>query len=174
MSDSNRTIRAQVQVGNPLVGLPQWNPILEVFIRDEGGSPVEEMGFDRSRLVTIYGIGGLGVGNQDAILDGFDGLRLRTVPSNSKGSFIIESQNTIDGNICTVELTPRGNPDDSIPQIIFSNFSSDNPNFSSNDIFVKYSYECDDVSKHTHAVWGMLRFNPDPITMQQVMWFVNS
>lgn len=170
VSDSNRTIRAQVQVGNPLVGLPQWNPILEVFVPDENGTHVSEFGFVPSRLVDSSGLGG---GNQDILPDGFDGLKLSPVQQNPNGSFIVGSGNLIGDVVCTVELTPRGNPDDSIPNIIFSQFNLQNCD-TVKDIFVKYSYECDDVSKHRHSVWGMLRLRPDPITMHQVMWFVNS
>lgn len=180
VNEPNRTIRAQVQIGMPLCGLPQWNPTLKVYVKDPNGIPVEDMGFDQSRVITEYFMhtapndewyidSKLGTGNQDVIPNGFDGTRLIEANQTETGWIVMDGNETV----CSIALGNRGNPDDSITQIMFTNFSSCNPVILK-DIFIKYSYECDGVSKHIHTVWGMLRFKPDPITMQQVMWFVNS
>ena len=168
VGDPNRRIRAQIQIGTPLLGLPQWNPNLEVFLSDPNGTPVEEMGFDPNHLVNASA---LGLGNTDVLPDGFSGLRLTPVVNpDGIGNFHVRDGGE---HVCSVLLAPRGNPDDAIPNIIFGNFflPETNRNY---DIFVKYTFECDGVSHHKHSIWGMLRLVPDPITMYQVMWFVNS
>lgn len=182
VNDPNRVIRAQIQVGTPLVGLPQWNPQLEVFVPDANGSSIDSLGFDPSRLVFerfVHTTPGdewvikpmLGDGNQDVLPDGFNGVILRSIEPGDDGKFHVTRVD--ETSLCTVWLARRGNPDDSIPSVYFTEFYiSDNDQVS--DIFIKYTYECDAVSKHTHSVWGMLRLTPDPITMHQVMWFINS
>lgn len=168
VNDPNRIIRGQFQIGTPLVGLPQWNPRLEVFVRDENGTAVEELGFDPSHLVSSAALGG---GHTDVLLDSFDGLRVTAIQPSEDGRFRITQ---VDGpQICAVYLGERGNPDDAIPSVYFTEFFNETV-YSNADVFVKYSFECDGISKHTHTIWGALRLTPDPITMYQVMWFVNS
>lgn len=182
VNDPGRVLSARIQIGTPLVGLPQWNTKLEVFIQNDNGTPVEEMGFNPSRIVNeqfVHEVPGdewyidskLGGGHQDLIPDGFDGLKLSLVPTDDDGKFRIKDTNN-DEHVCTVWTDERLNPDDKIAFVYFSEFMISNEDQTRN-IFIRYTYECDNVSKHTHAVWGMLRLVPDPITMHQVMWFVN-
>lgn len=183
VNDPNRTIRAQIQVGTPLVGKPQWNTRLEVFVPDSNGSSVGDLGFDPSRLVTDFiGPGDewaikpmLGLGNQDVVTDGFDGeLKLAPLPQGDDGKFrVVDNLNGNGSLVCSVWLEPRVSPDDKIANVFFSEFMISDDDKVRN-VFVKYSYECDGVSQHRHAVWGLLRLTPDPITSHQVMWFVNS